>query len=116
MNSDLEELLKIFNANSVRFLIVGGYAVMHYTEPRYTKDLDIWVEASTENADRVFTREGFFYQIGMPPVPVDILMSIDGVSFSQAWENRKTSELGAQPVWFIRACSHYTQRFNDESE
>ncbi len=54
MNSDFEELLNIFSADGVRYLIVGGHAVMLYTEPRYTKDLDVWVEASAENA-RAYT-------------------------------------------------------------
>lgn len=44
MNSDFEELLSIFNENSVRYLVVGGHAVMLYTEPRYTKDLDVWID------------------------------------------------------------------------
>jgi hypothetical protein len=97
MSSDFEELLRIFNGNEVKYLIVGGYAVMLYTEPRYTKDLDVWVQANPENAAKVwralvefgaplagigpddFAREGFFYHIGQPPVRVDILMSIDGV-------------------------------------
>ena len=85
MNSDFEELLRIFNGNEVKYLIVGGYAVMLYTEPRYTKDLDVWVLADPENAAKVwqslvefgaplsglcaddFASEGFFYQIGHPP-------------------------------------------------
>ena len=54
MNSDFEELLSLFNGNGVRYLVVGGYAVMLYTEPRYTKDLDVWIEASQENAAVVF--------------------------------------------------------------
>ena len=54
MNSDFEELLRIFDATAVKYLIVGGHAVMLYTEPRYTKDLDIWIEASPDNADKVF--------------------------------------------------------------
>src|ERR1035438_4983942 len=96
MSSDFEELLRIFNGNEVKYLIVGGHAVMLYTEPRYTKDLDVWIEASEENAARVFmalaefgapltglkpsdfARQGFFYQLGQPPARVDILMSIDG--------------------------------------
>jgi hypothetical protein len=119
MNSDFEELLSIFNDHEVKYLIVGGHAVMLYTEPRYTKDLDLWVEASTENAARVwralaefgaplsnlsaedFAHEGFFYQIGRPPARVDILMSIEGVKFEDAWPNRKQSRLGAQHAWFI---------------
>ena len=80
MNSDFDELLKTFNDSEIKYLIVGGHAVMLYTEPRYTKELDVWVEASAENADRVFraltsfsaplaglspadfAREGFFYR------------------------------------------------------
>jgi hypothetical protein len=119
MNSDFEELLSVFNRNGVKYLIVGGHAVMLYTEPRYTKDLDIWIEASEENASRTFralaefgapltdlkpadfAREGFFYQLGQPPVRVDILMSIEGVSFEEAWPNRSECVLGGRHVWFI---------------
>lgn len=119
MNSDFEELLRIFSDQAVKYLVVGGHAVMLYTEPRYTKDLDIWIEATPDNADRVyralaefgaplsglspvdFAREGFFYQIGLPPARVDILMSIDGLTFEEAWPNRRQAPLGNQPAWFI---------------
>jgi hypothetical protein len=106
MNSDFKELLSIFNELGVKYLVVGGYAVAAHAEPRFTKDLDIWVETSNENAERVFnalrsfgaplggltendfSQEGSFYQMGMPPARVDILMSIDGVRFEDAWMNR----------------------------
>jgi hypothetical protein len=119
MNSDFKDLLSLFNRNDVRYMIVGGYAVMQYTEPRYTKDLDVWIDASPENADRAFralaefgaplvgltpadfAREGFFYQLGRPPARVDILMSVDGLSFEEAWENRHESAVGGQAAWFI---------------
>ncbi len=96
MSSDFEELLKIFNAAQVKYLIVGGHAVMLYSEPRYTRDLDLWIEATEENAGKVFRslaefgaplsgltpadfcREGFFYQIGVPPVRVDRRREIRG--------------------------------------
>ena len=52
---EFKELLSTFNEHGVRYLVVGGFAVMVYSEPRYTKDLDVWVEASRENASRVFT-------------------------------------------------------------
>jgi len=98
---------------------VGGYAVMLYTEPRYTKDLDIWIDPSPENAGKVFralaefdaplaglspsdfSKEGFFYQLGRPPARVDILMSVDGLSFGDAWGNRQESVLGGQVAWFV---------------
>jgi hypothetical protein len=119
MNSDFEELLNVFNRNGVRYLIVGGHAVMLYTEPRYTKDLDVWIEASEENAARVFralaefgaplaglqasdfSRQGFFYQLGQPPARVDILMSIEGVTFEEAWPNRNERVFGGQLTCFI---------------
>jgi hypothetical protein len=119
MHSDFEELLSIFNAHDVKYLVVGGHAVMLYTEPRYTKDLDLWVEASQENARKVFralaafgaplaglspddfAHEEFFYQIGVPPVRVDILMSLTGLTFSDAWPNRTESAIRGQKVWFI---------------
>lgn len=119
MNSDFEELLKLLERYDVRYLIVGGHAVMLYTEPRYTKDLDIWVEASPENATRVyqalasfgaplagitaadFEREGYFYQLGRPPVRVDILMSVDGVRFEEAWSKRRLAPLGSVPATYI---------------
>jgi hypothetical protein len=119
MNSEFEELLKLFNGSGVKYLVVGGHAVMLYTEPRYTKDLDLWIEANEENAGKVFSslvafgaplaglssndfsKEGFFYQIGVPPARIDILMSIDGVEFQEAWPNRSQASIGAQQVWFI---------------
>ena len=111
MNSDFEELLSIFNENGVRYLVVSGYAVMVYTEPRYTKDLDLWIDASAENADRVYRSLLAFGaplagltakdQMGIPPARVDVLMSVDGVTFSEAWPNRQQAKLGSAQAWFI---------------
>lgn len=119
MNSNFEDLLRVFNANCVDYLIVGGYAVMLYTEPRYTKDLDIWIAVTSENATKVygalaafgaplagltaddFSHQGFFYQLGRPPLRIDILMSIEGVTFDEAWPHRVESHLGSERAWFI---------------
>jgi hypothetical protein len=83
-NSDFKELLSIFNNKGVRYLVGGGYAVIKYSEPRYTKDLDLWVKADATNAaaifaalrsfgaplvgltEKDFAHEGYFYQLGMP--------------------------------------------------
>ena len=107
--SDYKELLKILNRHRVRYLIVGAYAVIHYTEPRYTKDLDIWVEPEIKNAKRVyealkefgaplkdisvadFANKNLVYQIGVEPVRVDIIMGISGIGFNQAWRQRSIS-------------------------
>src|SRR5579872_2315698 len=106
MNSDFSDLLKLFNANGVRYLVVGGYAFGQHAEPRYTKDLDVWVSTDRENAYRVFktlaafgapltsiTPEDFeqdsnIYQIGVAPVRIDVIMSVKGLSFEDAWKNR----------------------------
>lgn len=118
MNQDFKELLKIFNEHEVKYLIVGGYAVMKYSEPRFTKDLDIWIEASPENAKKVFQSlksfgspleglseadfaEAGFYQMGRPPVRVDILMTIDGVEFENAWNNRVETNFDGVLVYMI---------------
>lgn len=116
MNSDFKELLKCFNDAKVRYMVVGGYAVIKYTEPRYTKDLDLWIEASPKNARAVFkalkdfgaplenlteadfSTEGSFYQMGRPPARVDILMSIEGVRFAAAWRNRVPSDFDGVPA------------------
>ena len=119
MSCDFDDLLKLFNAKSVKYLIAGGHAVMLYSEPRYTRDLGICVEASEENAAKVFqalvefgaplsgltaedfAREGFFYQIRLSPSRVDILMSIDGVKFDDAWPRRQKAPIGGHEAWFI---------------
>ena len=54
VNSDFSDLLRLFNANSVRYLVIGGYAVVQYAEPRYTKDLDLWISTDASNAAAVF--------------------------------------------------------------
>jgi hypothetical protein len=101
-----KELLRKFNELQVRYLIVGAYAVMKYTEPRYTKDLDIWVDVTPDNASRVFraladfgapmksvtvedfTNPELVFQIGIEPHRIDIMMHVKGLEFSQAWANR----------------------------
>jgi hypothetical protein len=120
-NPHFRELLQLLNDFEVRYLIVGGYAIMKYTEPRYTKDLDIWVENSAENASRVFaaleqfgapleadkvspatfTRNDITYQIGVAPIRIDILTQITGVEFSAAWKERVSGTIFAVPVSFI---------------
>lgn len=118
MSPDFKEILFIFNAHEVKYLVVGAFAVMKYSEPRYTKDLDIWVEACEENANRVyaalaafgaplgdltvtdFSSDGFF-QMGQPPVRIDIMMSVDGVTFKEAWPNRQIGDFDGIPAVFI---------------
>ena len=119
VNSDFKDLLSLFNGYQIKYLVVGGYAVIKYTEPRFTKDLDLWVKADQENAAAVFqallefgaplegmtkddfAHEGYFYQMGMPPVRVDILMSIKGLTFKDAWARRVEVDFDGILVPFI---------------
>lgn len=104
--SDYKELLRILNKHKVRYLVIGAYAVIYYTEPRYTKDLDIWVDPEGRNAQKIyealkefgapltnitpadFTKKKTIYQIGVAPVRVDILMGLPGLEFGRAWDHR----------------------------
>jgi len=116
---DFRELLKIFEKYKIRYLIVGGYAVMKYSEPRFTKDLDVFIATDQDNANGVysalrefgaplenltpndFAHKGYFYQMGRPPLRVDIMMSIPGIEFEDAWENRETVRLDDLRILFI---------------
>jgi hypothetical protein len=107
MQKDLKELLLAFNEQGVEYLVVGGYAVGVHSEPRATNELDIFIRADVRNSEAVFralgaygapleglTAENFrdepasIFQIGIPPLRIDILQSIDGVAFDDAWNDR----------------------------
>ena len=121
MERDFKELLSILNEDGVRYLIVGGYAVIKHTEPRYTKDLDIWVSRDSRNAKQLFkslhrfgaplkglspadfTEEGFFYTMGMAPLRLDILLDLKNLDFAECWSRRVESDLGGVAVHFISA-------------
>ncbi len=116
-----KELLQLLNEFAVEYLVVGGFAVMKYAEPRYTKDLDVWVRNSPVNSERVvdalqkfgapltndgitaatFSGQQVVYQIGVAPVRIDILTEVTGVEFDRAWPRRVTSTLFGVPVNFI---------------
>jgi len=116
---DFKELLSILAKHEVRYLIIGGYAVMKYTEPRWTKDLDLLIAIDPENARAVFaalkefgapltglTEEDFsdadsFYQMGRSPMRVDVMMSIPGITFEEAWVNRENVDIAGTTALFI---------------
>jgi hypothetical protein len=120
-NPHYKELLQLLSEFAVEYLIVGGFAVMKYGEPRYTKDLDVWVHNSPQNSarlvgalkkfgaplehdgitDETFTDKQLVYQIGIAPVRVDILTEITGVQFADAWKKRVASTFFGVPVHFI---------------
>ena len=114
INSDFRDLLRDLNAAGVRYLIVGGYAVMVHTEPRYTKDLDLWIEPVESNAQKLFlasaefgaptkdihpsdfTAPEVFFQIGIEPVRIDIMTSVSGLDFAPAWERKVIVDFGGE--------------------
>ena len=116
---DFKELLSLMETHGVEYLVVGGYAVMRYAEPRFTKELDLWISVSGANANAVFSalkdfgaplagltvgdfqEAGYFYQMGRPPLRVDILMSIPGLSFHEAWPRREVIAIDGVSVNFI---------------
>ena len=118
-NFHFSELMRIFNAHGVKYLVVGGYAVMLYSEPRFTKDLDLWVGDDRDNASRVFralaefgapltgvdpadfAKPDLIYQLGVPPLRIDVLTSISGVDFEAAWVRRREAAYGDVTARFI---------------
>jgi hypothetical protein len=106
MALDLKELLSALNEHHVKYLVVGGYAVGFYAEPRATKDLDIFIKADQQNSIAVFRAlaaygaplagyspddfndSGTWFQMGQPPHRIDILQQIDSIDFDEAWANR----------------------------
>jgi hypothetical protein len=115
-NPDFKDLFRCLNDAGARYLVVGAYAVIFHTEPRYSKDIDIWVEPSPGNADKVFRALARFgapladltvedlanvelvYQIGVEPNRIDILMAVNGLRFEDAWAHRVPSRYEDQPV------------------
>lgn len=115
MYDDFKELLSELNAHKVKYLVVGAYAVGYYAQPRATKDLDILVQPAPKNSEAVyralialsapgiksltpndFIEKGKFYRMGSPPIAIDVLPEIAGVTFSQAWKNRSTVVVDAK--------------------
>ena len=119
VNSDFSDLLQIFNDQNVKYLVIGGYAVVQYAEPRFTKDLDVLISTDIANAEAVynslrefgaplagltskdFSEEGFFFQVGVPPIRVDVLMGIPGVNFEDCWNRRVEVDFDGLKVVFI---------------
>jgi hypothetical protein len=114
INSDFKDLLRELNAAGVRYLIVGGYAVTVYTEPSYTKELDVWIEPAESNARKLltaldrfgvpnsnlgpsdFTEPEVFFQIGVEPVRVDIMTSVPGLEVNPAWDRKLAVDFGGE--------------------
>ena len=116
---DFRDLLASFNAHKVDYIIVGAYALAFYGAPRYTGDIDIYVKPDPENAQRIMAALNEFgfgsvglsaadfegpdkvIQLGVPPVRVDMVTSITGVSWNDAFSGRVEGKYGDVPVHYI---------------
>jgi hypothetical protein len=116
---DFVELFRCLNAHNVEYLIVGGYAVAFHGYPRFTGDLDLFVNPDEKNADKVlqaleefgfaelglvsedFRTPDRLVSLGYPPERVDIVSAIDGVTWNEAWAARFPGSFGGVEVFFI---------------
>lgn len=119
VEKNYEEFLSLLNKHSVKYCIIGAYAVAFYAKPRYTKDIDILVEPNKENAQKILraleefgfgelsisvddlTREGNILQLGYEPLRIDLLTKLEGFQFPDIWQNRVTGDYGSEKVYFI---------------
>jgi hypothetical protein len=116
MNRDFRDLLAEFNVQGVEYLVVGAHALAAHGHVRATKDLDVWVRPDAENAKRVLkalkeygtplhdlseadlATQGTVFQIGVPPLRIDVITAIDGVGFDEAWSARLQTKFADQPA------------------
>lgn len=119
LSKDFREFVESLNANEVRYLVVGGYAVALHGYPRYTKDLDVWIEASKNNAQRVLTslndfgfgsldvnaadflEEDNIIQLGYPPNRIDIMTTLKGLVFRDCYTKKVEVDIQGVVVNFI---------------
>jgi len=119
LQEDFRKLLELFNAAGVEYLVVGGYALAHHGAPRFTGDLDLFIRPIRENAERIlqaladfgfaslelnvddFIRPEQVVQLGVPPVRIDLIAGIDGVSWDEAWAGRTDGTYSDVAVQFI---------------
>jgi hypothetical protein len=119
LTKDFEELFALLNAHHVRAIVVGGYARAFHGRPRYTKDIDVFIDPTPDNATRIlaalvdfgfggldldagdFSTPGRIVQLGVEPNRVGLLTSIDGVTFAEAWNGRVAGHYGEQSIFFL---------------
>jgi hypothetical protein len=119
VEKDFRDFIALLNRHDVHYLIIGSFAFSYYAEPRYTKDIDILIERSEDNAKKIivslkdfgftdisltskdFLESGQVIQLGIEPIRIDILTSIKGMDFSEIWDNRIVGRYGDIEVFII---------------
>lgn len=119
LEADFLDFIALCNKHEVRYLVIGGYAVSIHGYPRSTKDMDVCIEMSEDNAAKMiyvikdfgfgslnlsnadFLNKSFITQLGYEPLRIDILNDLDGVAFEEAWKNKKVVEISGVNINFI---------------
>ena len=119
LEDDLREFIELFNALEVQYILVGAFAVAYHGYPRYTADIDLFIERSSENAKAImhaiqqfgfgdlglssedFLKEDQVIQLGVAPNRIDLLTFLSGVEFHEAWTTRVQGEIGGLSVPII---------------
>jgi len=119
LSKDFTDFVVLLNKHKVNYMVIGGYALAFHGKPRHTGDLDIWIDLSDANAQKMigvvndfgmsslglekadFLQKGGITQIGYPPLRIDILNEIDGVDFEEAYTNKLIIDIDVLPVNYI---------------
>jgi hypothetical protein len=119
VHKDFKEFLELLNEHEVEFLIVGGYALAYHGAPRFTGDIDVFVKSDQQNAERIlnalaafgfgsldiaiedFLQPNNIIQLGVPPVRIDLITSITGVTWEEAYSSKEKGPFGDITVSFI---------------
>ena len=119
LDQDFEDFVFLLNKYEVSYMIIGGYALAFHGRPRHTGDLDIWIDVSETNAQKMigvinefglgslglntadFLQKGIITQIGYPPLRIDILNEIDGIEFAEAYPNKLIIDIDGLPISYI---------------
>ena len=119
LHPDYKEFIKLLNGNKVEYLVVGAFALAFHGHPRFTGDIDFWINNDPLNAERVFNsikEIGFptsdisekdfisndlIFQIGYPPVRIDMITSVSGLTFEKSFKNKKIKRSGGLKIYFI---------------
>jgi hypothetical protein len=119
IQQDFKELLELFNGHSVEYMIVGAYALAYHGSPRFTGDIDIFVRPAQDNAAKIiaaldhfgfgslnlttddFQKPDSVVQLGVPPVRIDLITSLTGISWEEADKGKQRGLYGEVPVFFL---------------
>jgi hypothetical protein len=119
LHQDYKEFIKLLNENKVEYLVVGAFALAFHGYPRFTGDIDFWINNDPENAKKVydsikefgfptsnlseedFISDDLIFQIGYPPVRIDIVTSVSGLDFTKSFKNKKINRSSGLKIYFI---------------